>query len=245
MKYLFFLSIFFFLPGLPGNAQTTRREGSMYWIKYFNKIQFSKGWNFQTEIESRRFISPERSFHFVVPRIHLHKSFDKVDLGLGLAYFLLSTPSDPGLNVEVLVPEFRPHLDLGLAHNPMGIHLDHRYRLEGRFIHNNNGIILTDGYTFRFRLRYRLQTVVPLSKSKDNLISLILSDEILLNMGAGSNVPIFDHNRLQLGPRIRVSPSIKLDLVYMYWYQQLNNQRDYASYNIVSVTLHHTIDLSG
>lgn len=217
----------------------------MYWIKYFNKIQFRNGWNLQTEIESRRFISPERSFHLVLPRVHVHKSLNNVDLGVGFAYFLLATPSNPDLDAEVHVPELRPHFDLGLKHNVFGLDLNHRYRLESRFIHKNDGLMLTDGYQFRFRVRYRLHSVIPISKSENNLVSIFFSNEVLLNTFSGSGVPVFDHNRLQLGPRFNISPSIKFDFIYQNWYQQLNNEKVYATYHIVSLTLHHTINLGG
>ncbi len=81
--------------------------------------------------------------------------------------------------------------------------VQHRYRLEQRFIENWVKDLLTnefncEGYLFRQRVRYLCRATIPISRKemKDNTLFLSFYDEVFLGFGKGIAKNILDQNRL-------------------------------------------------
>lgn len=97
------------------------------------------------------------------------------------------------------------------------IYLKHRFRLEQRFVENQN---------FRLRLRYNLFVNIPLNKveMEQGVFYLALYNEIFVNsskdIGNGRSVEFFDRNRLYGALGYHILDKLQVQLGYMY---QSNN----------------------
>jgi hypothetical protein len=104
------------------------------------------------------------------------------------------------------------------------IELQHRYRLEQRFIENwksvDDGVFDMMGYLYRQRVRYRFQIVVPLSKREmsDNTLFFVFNDEVFLGFGKGISNNVLDQNRLfsALGWRFNSACNVQLGYLNQY-----------------------------
>ena len=81
-------------------------------------------------------------------------------------------------------------------------YLNHRYRLEQRFIEkaflNFNNEKVIEGFNFRQRARYRFMVSIPLNHNtmKDNTLFLGAYNEVFIGFGPGIGKNILDQNRL-------------------------------------------------
>lgn len=101
------------------------------------------------------------------------------------------------------------------------VEIQHRYRLEQRFIENwtknSDGSFLQDGFLFRQRLRYRFLLTIPLSRKewKDNTLFLSVYDEPFLGFGKGIGKNILDQNRLYGAIGWRFTKDFQVQLGYL------------------------------
>lgn len=104
------------------------------------------------------------------------------------------------------------------------IEMQHRYRLEQRFIENwsgsNDETYDMSGYLYRQRARYRFQIMIPLSNQElvNNTLFFAASDEVFLGFGKGIGKNILDQNRLYaaLGWRFNAACNIQLGYLNQY-----------------------------
>lgn len=106
------------------------------------------------------------------------------------------------------------------------IGLQHRYRLEQRWIENKTFVEDGDGFErlhfiFRQRMRYRLQVLFPIvgSELKDNSFFISIWDEPFIQFGKNIGLNVLDQNRLYagIGWRIDKDRNIQLGYVNHYW----------------------------
>ena len=104
------------------------------------------------------------------------------------------------------------------------VDVQHRYRLEQRFIENwvknAEGLYAQDGFFFRQRVRYRLLLTVPLSRKEmaDNTLFFAAYDEPFLGFGRGIAKNILDQNRLYVALGWRFNPECNVQLGYLNQY---------------------------
>jgi hypothetical protein len=104
------------------------------------------------------------------------------------------------------------------------IDLQHRYRLEQRFIENwlgpDNGTYMKDGHAFRQRARYRFQITFPLSRKElsDNTLFFIANDEVFIGFGKGIGKNVLDQNRLYSALGWRFNQACNMQLGYLNQY---------------------------
>jgi len=104
------------------------------------------------------------------------------------------------------------------------VDIQHRYRLEQRFIENwktgTSSEFEMDGFVFRQRIRYRLLATIPLSRKelKDNTLFLALYDEPFLQFGKGVGKNILDQNRLYGALGWRFNKNCNVQLAYLNQY---------------------------
>jgi hypothetical protein len=104
------------------------------------------------------------------------------------------------------------------------VDVQHRYRLEQRFIENwvknTDGSFDQDGFLFRQRVRYRFLVTVPLSRKelKDNTLFLAVYDEPFLGFGKGIGKNILDQNRLYGAIGWRFNKNVNVQLGYLNQY---------------------------
>jgi hypothetical protein len=122
-------------------------------------------------------------------------------------------------------PEHRIWEQLIINHNLAFVPVQHRFRLEQRFIGNHhveNGEFKNDGNRFANRFRYFNRSIIPFNGSKPFTHGIfgVLQNEIFLNLGdkSGVNGKFFDQNRLYLAMGFRFSPKFDIDAGYLNQY---------------------------
>ncbi len=147
-------------------------------------------------------------------------------------------------DLDLIVPELRPHAEFANKHSLQRLTFDHRFRAEARYFHQLNieETKLEDGYFFgSFRFRYRILASYPIWKINENLLlKVIAGDEMMIQ--AGKTVKYtFDQNRLIFGLGLVVSPGLNVEATYQKWI----NQREKGSYynrDILRLTMNHRIE---
>lgn len=234
MKYVFF----FLAPLFTLSAQSTIEHQSQIWYGYYLTYPIKNQWYVQGEVHTRHFIDP-LVHHQNAFRAHVHRTIgDRWDLSAGAALFL-NTPNDPRSNNRLAIPEYRPHLDVVYKHRWSKIRIDHRFRSEMRFNRETNvsRTELTDAVNFsNYRLRYRIQALVPLFKSIQGKVNT----EILLNAGQENPANTLDQHRMFAGLSIPLRENLTVDVGYLHAFQQRPNLNFYDR-SILSLMVYHRL----
>lgn len=102
--------------------------------------------------------------------------------------------------------------------------IQHRYRLEQRFLENwligSDGVYKKSDDLFSQRIRYRLMIQVPLTKKEltDNTLFLNFNDEPFLGFGKGIGKNILDQNRFNASLGWRFNKDFNIQLGYLNQY---------------------------
>lgn len=102
------------------------------------------------------------------------------------------------------------------------IYLQHRYRLEQRFLQNvslnSNNEKEVEGYRFRQRARYRIMATVPISRKslEDNTLFFAAYEEAFLGFGEGIGSNILDQNRIYAAIGWRFDSSSNVQIGYLF-----------------------------
>lgn len=243
IKILPFLLLSFLL-SFDSVAQKMITHQSLYWVRYINQLTINEKWTWQNEIDNRRFLKSNRQHHLIIhSRLH-YKIFKNSDFAFGFTYSLQS-PQDPNATASLVVPELRPVQEINL-YNPLSIRftLQQRLRIDERFIHKNNELILVDGYNFNFRFRYKLQANYEVTK-KDakNKTVVKIADEVMINAGKNIIYNSFDQNRIYVAVEQGINKHISVELGYLHWFQQRTSGYQFFERDIVRFTLYHKIKL--
>lgn len=96
------------------------------------------------------------------------------------------------------------------------LYVNHRYRLEQRFLEQPGS---TD-YVFRQRARYRLMTMLPIGERdlKDHTFFVSAYAEPFISFGKGVGANILGQNRLYLALGYRINPKVSFQLGYLNQY---------------------------
>jgi hypothetical protein len=162
-----------------------------------------------------------------------------MDVAAGFTYALTNSTR----NTSLVVPELRPFQELILSGQASKrIQLQFRYRMDERFIHNNDRMELQEGYTFSLRHRFRLQgNVVCKDFENGKMIMARLSNEIMFHHGS-SIINAFDQNRVYIGAEVQLNRKWSMELGYLNLYQ-LNGADQYFNRNIIRCTVFHRLSL--
>jgi hypothetical protein len=193
----------------------------------------------------------ERMFHFpstvqlgFFQRTYFGYVFNK-NFEIDLCYvFVLSHTNTPKNNPSFSVPEIRPHQDFFYRHKlHEKLTLQHRIRLDERFIRNSNREGLQEGFRFTFRPRYQLMATYQFWEGKkDNSLALIIFDEVQFQF-AKHIKKNFDQQRIYAGLKYDFTKKTFLQIGYMHWWQQSRTDYEYFSRHILQVNFLQVIDL--
>lgn len=233
------------VPGII-SAQKIVIPQELIWLSYFNTLKIKSSWVVQTDIQQRFFTDPVKQHQLVFRSQVGRKIGENRTAFVGLCYFLQS-PNDPSSVSNLMVPEWRPHIEWAHQHKLKRFRLDHRYRAEARFFRNTdiNRTALEDGFFFgNFRFRYRAAATIQIWEWKKGCyLNIRVSDEIQINAGRNIERNVFDQNRLYGGIQFELSPQIALEAGYLNWFQQRANG-DFYQRHILRFSVFHTITLS-
>lgn len=162
-----------------------------------------------------------------------YKNWQQSLMRLGLDYYVNSSLSATvGYGWIVTFPygeqpithEFQEHRiweQINLKSKYGRFEIQHRYRLEQRFLENwiasNGGNYTKSTNLFRQRIRYRFMVQVPLTKKEmtDNTLFLNINDEPFIGFGKGIGKNIVDQNRFIAALGWRFNKEFNIQLGYL------------------------------
>lgn len=234
LRYSILLFGFSSLPFISNGQEKITYEW-FYWIRYYNVAQVSDRLTLHTEIDNRRYFNPSRQSQFFT-HIHLHNRIKPwLDVAAGFNFNLTKFPT-----TSMSVPELRPWQEISLLSNAESKwQFLFRYRLDERFIHNNNTVELTDGYHFNLRHRFRVMISTAVAKFKNkSILTFKIYNEIMLNTG---DVPrTFDQNRLSGSLEYQFNKRWSIESGYINILQP-KSDTEYYDRNVIRTTLYHRI----
>jgi hypothetical protein len=189
-----------------------------YWLAYMGDNKITKKVGLHSEFQARNLMLERNVATYLFrtgTNIYLN---DQMMLTAGYGYFN-NTPS----SAEVLASkttEHRAWQQFLTRHKMSKFQMEHRYRLEQRFVHHAmNGKQAT-----QHRLRYRFQTLVPLYKlpSQFSHVFLALNNELMVNLRPEPTM-MYDRNRFFAGMGVQVNPHMNVQMGYLNQYANLPN----------------------
>lgn len=239
-------AMFFFDTGAYGQSAKNITTQRLVWLGYNNKLRISSKTTLVTEIEDRRYAFPDRQNEWILPRVTILRDIGSGwNAGIGFAHFRQSSPDNPGSNISYVRPELRPHLEANYNQKPGAgkLSIDHRYKIEERFIHRTSSTGLEPGYTFNVRLRYKIQLSYPLITKESGSGTLIAKayNEFMVNFGKHILYNTFDQNRLG----IALNYGLRKDLQFQVDFVNIFRERtagEYFNQYVERFTVYHTIN---
>ncbi|WP_167851929.1 DUF2490 domain-containing protein [Hymenobacter elongatus] len=129
----------------------------------------------------------------------------------GYAYAL---PFPTGDNLStVRMPEHRTYQQVQLTDSQERLHVQHRYRLEQRWVRFGP----QQSFTYLNRVRYQLRLAMPLfaPRIKPGVSYLVAADELFIGFGANAGRTIFDQNRAYAALGYQATKSLAVEVGYL------------------------------
>jgi hypothetical protein len=225
-------------------AQKQTQHVQQVWGAYFNQTRFSDHWGLWADFHLRTKEDFVEDLSTGIARLGLTwYANDNLRFTAGYG-FVNHFPAEG--HTDVSQPEHRPWQQVQWTSNTKKSRLTQSLRLEERYrrkIKNNNE--LGDGYNFNYRWRYNLSVMLPLNKQAfaPKTLSVVLNDEIQVNMGKEIVNNYFDQNRFFAGFAYHINRHMNVQFGYMYLFQQLAAGNRYRSLHVPRVFLFHNLDL--
>ncbi|MGM0635639.1 MAG: DUF2490 domain-containing protein [Bacteroidota bacterium] len=209
-----------------------------YWIGYFGDNKISEKFGIHTEVQLRSlFLEDGLSTQLYRTGINYYLP-EGLMLTLGYAY-IYNKPD--GIDIDAVKSEEQRVWQQFIVRTKKTIlSMEHRYRLEQRFIRN----LETKNQTTKYRARYRYQIIHPLASyfSAFEDIFAVANNEIMLNLDSKPN-QVFDRNRLFLGLGYKFSPEFNVQMGYMNQYARLSSGNSFTDH-IVQFNLFYNFNLA-
>lgn len=194
------------------NKPSAQESDTGNWLIYFGNQQISKRWNWWNEVQYRNynFIGDmEQLLLRTGIGYNLSENNNNLLLGYGL---ILSRPYIPNTKEKDKLTEHRIYQQFTTRQEFGRVYLQHRYRLEERFLRSD----------FRMRFRYFTGLNVPLTKPKMVKSALYASayNEIFLNFES----PVFDRDRVYGGLGYAISKTVRVEAGLMYQIYESRNR---------------------
>jgi hypothetical protein len=204
-----------FLLGVSYNCLQAQSSSVGDWFLYFGNQKINAKWNWHNEIQYRNFNAIGDLEQLILRTgIGYNLSENNNNVLLGYAY-VHSEPYIGSSTTKTNIDEHRIFQQFITKQAFSGCYVQHRYRIEERFIASN----------FRMRFRYFLSFNVPLNKKtmEKNALYLSAYDEIFLN----NEAPVFDRNRVYGALGYCFSNFLKLELGMMTQIQTNNSRAQF------------------
>jgi hypothetical protein len=208
LRIVFFIGCLFFAASV-----TAQKADVGNWFIYFGNQKINKKWNLHSEIQYRNynFIGDVNQL-LLRTGIGYNLSENNNNLLLGYGFIQTHSYTASGLKEDKVVKnEHRIYQQFITKQNFNNFYIQHRYRIEERFLIDN----------FKMRLRYFLGINKPITKKtmEKNAVYLSAYNEIFLN----DEKPTFDRNRLYAAIGYCINKNIKIETGFMV--QMLESSR--------------------
>jgi hypothetical protein len=226
-------------PG-PAHAQQNKEinEQAQFWWSLNSTLRVTDRLGAVADVHVRRTdFMAEPSFYFVRAGFQYWVN-EQLTVVAGYAH-MWQAPAEP--DWSTWTQEDRIYEQLQYVSKVGKVSLLSRLRNEQRWRDEVVDDRLTGERQFTDRVRFLLSTTVPVSPNP-NVPSLVFSDEILVQFGASVVNNTFDQNRLFLGIKKTLKPSLSFDLGYMMVYQQKASGYQYDLNNTFRWFFYYTAD---
>lgn len=239
----FFLVVFF---AFSVNAQDIKKTEvtSQYWIGYSGQFRVSNKLNLIAESNLRSMDhSVNKLSQSLVSAALSWGVNDFIKLSVGYAYGSIFPASS---KISVTKPENRLWQQIQLTNHFASKKITQGLRLEERFRKGLlNDSTLAPSNSFNFRFRYNISGDFPLSKNgwAKNRLSLILSEEIFINVGKQIVFNYFDQNRVSVGLKFKITEGNNIQLGYLDLFQQLSTGYQFRNLHVLRLNYFQDLDL--
>lgn len=219
MKHL--KAYFFLLAILSINFTNAQDTDTGNWFIYFGNQAINKKWNWHNEVQYRNYNFAGDTQQLLLRTgigYNLTENNNNILLGYG---FINSQNYIPGTDDKADSNEHRIYQQFITRQNFGRVYLQHRYRVEERFLKDD----------FQMRFRYFLALNVPLTKPKmdDNALYFSAYNEIFIN----AESPAFDRDRMYGALGYVINKNFRIEAGFMRQIQEktARNQFQIVIYN--------------
>lgn len=222
VSFVLLLFSMFFINNKASAQQLLNKQG--YWLTYTGDNKINRKLGIHSEAQLRNlYVNNTLESSFVRFGLHYYSTATSMfTLGYGFFY------NEPHAKTTLapLSKEHRIWQQMVLRKKTPFVFMEHRYRLEQRFIEN----VTNSTKRVDHRLRYRFQAIFPFYAISPHLRHFFFAmyDEVMLNFHVNS-ADVFDRNRLYFALGVQVSPKLNFQLGYM---NQLAAQSAYANHEV-------------
>lgn len=223
VRFTIILSLFLCLITELAFSQTSRiaDKNQLGWYVYEGDHPISEKWQVHTEYQWRR-VEFIKSWQQSLARIGVaYQISPQVRIGGGYTWFITFPYGDyPTAGTGEPVPERRLHQDIQLGDTIGKVLLQHRFKLEQRWIgqlQENTGKNV-QSWEYQNRIRYQIALVVPLQgatlESQEWYLNFF--DELFMGFGKNVGRNIFNQNRISGGFGYQFQDNFQVELNYLY-----------------------------
>lgn len=221
-RFIFLASVVMIAANCAMAQEGTRKQASNTnaWLMYFGNHKISADCGIHAEVQWRRhdIFSEDQQLLLRTGMDYYLKTNSRVTLGYA---FVLTYPYGE-FAVPNSFPEHRIWQQFQTVQDFGKVKLSHRYRLEQRFIGNATTGEMSGG-RYENRFRYMAKLTIPFATQWKRPLFAAAYDEIFLNFGKEVAYNIFDQNRAYAALGVTLSPTLKLELGYLYQVVQLRS----------------------
>jgi Protein of unknown function (DUF2490) len=245
LKHLILKPFFVFLLSFCFFAKAQNKviaHQNVYWLRYYNQLAFSPKLVFHTEFDNRKSFGTNQQQQAIFHARLFYQLPKNTEIAGGITYSRQSQAESP---THLVVPEFRANqLATWTIPTTKRLAIQHRIWIEDRFQRHHDGKVLLEGYDFSLRFRYRLQAAFQLNKPENKLKTIAkISDELMLNAGKKIVYNYFDQNRFSVSIEQNINKNLSFETQYFRTFQQKPAGNQFASRNVLRLTLYHKIFL--
>jgi hypothetical protein len=217
IKWLIAFSFLWIFQNL--SAQKTISNQNHAWVTYLGNHKLTDKFSLHTEYQWRRANGVE-NWQQSLARIGVDYSIQP-SLSVTLGYCWIVTYPYGEQPIAHTFNEHRIWQQVNTKSKFGRFELQHRYRLEQRFLENyiinQDGTFSKGADLFRQRVRYRAMVLVPLSHKEmlDNTLFLNLNNELFLGFGKGIGKNILDQNRMNFAFGWRFNKEFNVQVGYL------------------------------
>lgn len=208
---------------LTSSAQISKSTKKLeeLWFSYHNQARLTEKWELLADVQLRTREDFVNQFSQSIFRLGI--SWYLNSLTKFTAGYAFSNVYSTVLGKSLTQSEHRPWQQFQWESIFGKKRLAQRFRLEERFREKVlDNAFVGEGYNFNFRFRYNIGYEVPLSKKGllPKSFSLVLNEDLNINMGKEIVYNTFDQNRLFAGVKYQFNQHNNLTLGYMNLFQQ-------------------------
>ncbi|GAA4376726.1 DUF2490 domain-containing protein [Hymenobacter koreensis] len=237
--------IFSLILAAPCYAQTQLPEGRVAdynrhaWLVYNGDFRLTSRWGVHTEAQWRRANGlRDAQQNLVRAGLNYHLSNNLLLTG---GYAFADTHPYGEYPAAKAFPEHRLYQQVLLRSNEGFLQVQHRYRLEQRWVRFANN----PEYTYLNRARYQLRLAAPLlgPKLTAGMPYLVASNELFINFGNNVSRNIFDQNRAYAALGYMIRKNVNIEAGYLHQLVQQRHGTVFEHNNTLQLSLNLNLDL--